>query len=171
MAKKQESNVKIVLERNYNVPLRKEYLKAPRYKRTNRAVKALKQFLTRHMKSEDIKIGKHLNQKMWKNGIKNPPHHINITAIKDENGVVRAELVGKEIELEKKAPKAEGMAERLGLKDKNVEDLKQTYKPKAEEKEATKEAPKKEAKVEAKKEAAPAKETKKNDKKETPKKE
>lgn len=171
MAKKQESNVKIVLERNYNVPLRKEYLKAPRYKRTNRAVKALRSFLIRHMKSEDIKIGKHLNQIMWKNGIKNPPHTVSITAIKDDKGVVRAELVGKDIELEKKAPKAEGMAERLGLKDKAVEDLKQTYKPKAEDKAETKEAPKKEAKAVEEEKEAPKKETKKDDKKEAPKKE
>ena len=49
MAKKEEKK-KIVLERTYNVPLRKEYLKAPNWKRTQKAVKVLKEFITQHMK-------------------------------------------------------------------------------------------------------------------------
>ena len=46
------------LERTYNVPLRKEFLKVPKYKRAKKAVKALKQFLAKHMKSDNVKIGK-----------------------------------------------------------------------------------------------------------------
>jgi len=93
MAKK-EAKTKIILERTYNVPLRKEYLKVPKYKRSKKAVSALKKFLKRHMKSNDIKIGKYLNLKIWEHGIKNPPHHVKINAAKDEKGLVRAELAG-----------------------------------------------------------------------------
>ena len=91
-------------ERTYNVPLRKQYQKAPNWKRTERAVNGLKAFLKRHMKSDNIKIGTELNEKLWEHGLKNPPHHVKITASKDEKGVVKAELFGvkKEVKEEKK---------------------------------------------------------------------
>jgi len=101
---------KIVLERTYNVPLRKQYQKAPTWKRTERAVTGLRAFLIRHMKSENVKIGKELNDKLWLHGIKNPPHHVKITVTKDEKGLVKAELFGvkkEEKKTEKKAAKKE----------------------------------------------------------------
>ncbi|MBN2422731.1 60S ribosomal protein L31 [Candidatus Woesearchaeota archaeon] len=82
------------LERNYNVPLRKAFRRAPKYKRTKRAINALKKFIKRHMKSDNIRIGRHLNQEMWKNGIKNPPHHIKVNLVKEEDNLVKAELFG-----------------------------------------------------------------------------
>jgi len=87
-----------VLERTYTIPLRKEYMKAPKYKRAKKAVNAVKAFLVRHMKSEDVRLGRHLNLEIWKHGIKNPPPRIKITTQKDDKGVVRAELYGKPIE-------------------------------------------------------------------------
>src|SRR3989338_2274651 len=90
------------VERTYNVPLRKEYMKAPRWNRTKKAVTALRQFLARHMKSEDVRLSKELNEEMWKHGIKNPPHHVKVTVMKDDKGVVRAELFGAEIPASKK---------------------------------------------------------------------
>lgn len=89
------------IERVYNVPLRKEYRKVPRWKRTKKSVSALKQFLVKHMKSEEVKIDQSVNEKLWKNGIKNPPHHIKVTVSKDEKGIVKASLFG---EKKKKAP-------------------------------------------------------------------
>ena len=79
------------MERNYNVPLRKEYMKVPRWRRTKKAVTALQEFLKKHMKSDNIKLSKELNEEIWKHGIKNPPHHINISVTKKE-GVVTATL-------------------------------------------------------------------------------
>ncbi len=84
----------MVLERAYNVPLRREFLKSPRYKRAKTAVNALRRFLEKHMKSEEVFIGKRLNEKLWERGIKNPPHHVNITVIKEDDGKVYAELAG-----------------------------------------------------------------------------
>lgn len=94
MAKKEEKESKIVLERVYNVPLRKKYRNAPNWKRTKRAVTALREFIQKNMKSKDVKIGKYANLDLWKHGIKNPPHHIKVNCIKYEDGVVRAEIVG-----------------------------------------------------------------------------
>ena len=93
MAKTQDAKT---LERVYNVPLRKEYRKGPRWKRTKKAVRALREFLTKHMRSENVKLGKELNEELWKHGIRNPPHHVKVTATKDEKGVVKAELFGVE---------------------------------------------------------------------------
>jgi large subunit ribosomal protein L31e len=90
------------LERTYNVPLRKAWLKSPKYKRAKKAVNALKLFLAKHMKSDNVKIGRRANMEIWKDGIKNPPHHIQVKAVKDDEGVIRAELVGYEFEIVKK---------------------------------------------------------------------
>ena len=90
------------LERTYNVPLRKEYMKAPRWNRTKKAVIALRQFLAKHMKSENVLLSKELNEEMWKHGIQNPPHHVKVNAVKDDKGVVKADLFAVEKPASKK---------------------------------------------------------------------
>ncbi len=116
------------LERTYNVPLRKEYMKAPRWNRTKKAVIALRQFLAKHMKSEEVKLSKELNEFMWKHGIKNPPHHIKVKAVKDEKGVVKAELFDAEKPASKKEKKEKKAVKKESAKEK-------TELPKAEQKE------------------------------------
>lgn len=95
------------LERTYNIPLRKEYMKAPIYKRTNRAVKALRAFLVRHMKADikNVKIGSYLNEHMWEHSQKNPPHHVKVNVTKDDEGHVFAELVGAPVAVKKETKK------------------------------------------------------------------
>lgn len=106
MAKKEDKKEKkIVLERTYNVPLRKKYQRAPRWKRTNRAVSALREFVAKNMKADKVKIGKYANLELWKHGIKNPPHHIKVNCTKDEEGLVNVELVGAPEEKPKEEPK------------------------------------------------------------------
>jgi large subunit ribosomal protein L31e len=85
------------LERVYNVPLRKGFIKAVSFKKANRAVKEMRTFLARHMKAEFkyVKLGKELNEFIWKHGAKNPPHHVKVTAIKNDEGHVTAELFGQ----------------------------------------------------------------------------
>jgi len=110
MAKKKEEP-KVVLERTYNIPLRIEWLKVAKYRRAKKAVKAVREFLFKHMKAEEVKLGKYLNLELWKHGIKNPPHHIKVNATKDDKGLVKAEIVGapveKEPEKKEKKPKEE----------------------------------------------------------------
>lgn len=110
------------MERRYNVPLRKDAMKAPRHERAKRATKALKHFITRHMKSEDVSLDRAVNEKIWERGITNPPHHIEITAVKDDEGKVTVTLApqvkvrGKAVKApapqEPKAPKADTTAEK-----------------------------------------------------------
>ncbi|MDD3263803.1 MAG: 50S ribosomal protein L31e [Candidatus Nanoarchaeia archaeon] len=86
------------MERIYNVPLRREFSKVPSYKKAKKAVTALKAYLTKHMKSEEIKIDAALNEFIWKHGIKSPPHHVKLKAVKDEKtNIVTAYLVDEEV--------------------------------------------------------------------------
>ncbi len=82
------------IERSYTIPLRSEFLKVPRYKRAKKASAAIKQFLTKHLKSEDVKVGTSINEKVWENGMRNPPSKVRVQVVKDEKGVVTAELFG-----------------------------------------------------------------------------
>lgn len=83
------------LERTYTIPLRKESQKASRQKRTNRAVKAVRVFLAKHMKSKNVKLGTDLNLLLWKDGSRNPPGKVTVLAVKDAEGNVIANLEGK----------------------------------------------------------------------------
>ena len=87
------------LEREYIIPLREQWKRVPRYKKANKAIKAIKEFLVKHMKIRDrdlrkIKIDKYLNEEIWFRGIKKPPARIKVKAIKDlGSGEFKVELV------------------------------------------------------------------------------
>lgn len=84
------------LEREYVIPLRKEYLKVQKFRKAKKAVKAIKQFLAKHMKVEErdirkVKVDRYLNEEIWAKGIAKPPTKIKVKAIK-KDGIVYAEL-------------------------------------------------------------------------------
>lgn len=81
----------ILKEQVYVIPLR-DVKRAPRWKRSPRAIKEIKGFLEKHMKSEDIKLDKSINEKVWEHGCEKPPRKIRIRAMKFEDGQVQAEL-------------------------------------------------------------------------------
>lgn len=124
----------MALERTYTIPLRSEWLKSVKYKRAKKAVRAIKEFLIRHMKAADmesVKIGKYLNLDLWKHSIKRPPSKVRIVATKDDKGIVWAELVGapkdeKKVEAPKKAP-----AKKEASAEKKAEPAKEVAKPAA----------------------------------------
>lgn len=82
------------LERIYTIPLRAAYYTAPRPKRANRAVREIKDFLARHMKSESEKIwiDNPVNEAIWARGIQKPPRRIRVKAIRFDDGVVEVSL-------------------------------------------------------------------------------
>ncbi len=101
------------IKRTYNIPLRSWFSKKPKYTRAKVAIRAVKDFLKKHMKSEDVKLGPKLNDEIWKNGIKNPPHHIKVDVLKNDDGEVTAELFGNKYESQKKVEKKESIKDRL----------------------------------------------------------
>lgn len=46
------------------------------------------------MKTEEVKLHAELNEKLWENGIKNPPAKIVVVCEKNDEGVVHANLEG-----------------------------------------------------------------------------
>ncbi|MFW6233290.1 MAG: hypothetical protein ACOC3Z_01360 [Nanoarchaeota archaeon] len=131
MAKKDKSKDKQEkLEKEYIIPLRSKFQKAVRYKKTPRAVKAVKEFLVQHMKIRDrdlnkIKLDIYLNEFLWRRGIKNPIHKVKVKAVKEINKdgeeIVNAYLVDypKNLEFKKKRlEKLEKESEEIGKKKK-----------------------------------------------------
>ncbi len=156
MAKKEEKS-KVVLEREYIIPLRKEFQKAPKYKRAKKTIKALKEFLAKHMKSDNIKIGKYLNLKVWEHGIKNPPHKLKVKVEKYDDNLVKAELVGAPVEKPKEekkkiTPKKQEKPEKKEEKAEEKKEKEERIKPKKEKPEEKKEESR-ETKVKEKKPA------------------
>lgn len=106
------------MERTYIIPLRKEWQKAPIYKRTKKAAAATKAFLQKHMKTANVKLGRHLNMKLWSQGYRHPPHKVEVSVeiVKDKDGdYAYAELVGvkKETLKKTKEEKKTGIAGKL----------------------------------------------------------
>ena len=92
------------LERTYTIPLRREYLKVPKYKRAKKAMIGLRKFLVKHMKSENVRIGPQLNEKVWSRGMKSPPPYVKVFVTKDDDGAVYAELEGTTSKKTKEVP-------------------------------------------------------------------
>jgi len=74
-------------EREYVIPLRREWQKVARYKRTSRSIRAIKNFIAKHMRVPDrdtkkVKLDIYLNNEIWSRGTKKPPTKIRVKAIK-----------------------------------------------------------------------------------------
>src|SRR3989338_1428958 len=151
------------IEREYTIPLREKCRPVPRYKKTNKAVKTVKEFLVRHMKIRDrdlnkIKIDTYLNEYLWGRGIKNPPHKVKVKAVKEAGQeIVRVELAeefpkkfkAKKSKLEKIEAKAQKITAKKPKPSEKVEE--KSEKEEEEKKEMTIEEGQKMAKEKAKK--------------------
>lgn len=104
---KAEEEEEIVEEKIYTVPLSKAWIYPPN-KRTPKAMRLLKNFVTKHMKLEKreegeeseeeeeepkrLIISKEVNEKVWGRGIEKPPRKIRVRAAKDKDGNVTVYL-------------------------------------------------------------------------------
>ena len=126
----------------FTINLRREGLDTVKWKKSHRSSFIVRDFLTRHMKVENIKIGNSINKEIWSRGNEKPPAKIKIKVIKikdnDGNDLVKAEMWGHVFEEEVKEEKP---------KEKKTEEKKESKKeeskeqPKLEKKE-TKSKPK-----------------------------
>ena len=161
MAKKTETPVEKI-EREYIIPLREKIRNVPSYRKTEKAMKSIKEFIAKHMKVIDrdlrkVKIDKYLNEIIWMRGIKNPIHKIKVKAIK-EGDIVRVEAVDyperlkfKKAREEKVEGKAKAVVEKK-KKEKEAAEKEQKPEEKKSEEQVKEEAEKKED-VEGKKAA------------------
>lgn len=165
MAKK-ETEPKVILEREYIIPLRHKWLKVPEYKRANKAVKAIKEFLVRHMKIYDrdldkIKIDILLNNEIRFRGMRKPPIKIKVKAKKYDNDIVKVELAEIPQIIKYKIEREKRQKEKAEKKEeKKVEEKKEEKKEELEKKlEEEKKEEEKEEKPEEKKEKEEKKES------------
>ena len=155
MAAKKPTEPKVILEREYIVPLRKGWLKVPEYKRATKAMKTLKKFIAKHMKLYDtdlrkIKINQLLNNEIRFRGMKKPPAKIKVKAIKLDNDTIKVELVN--------LPTHVKFAQTRELKlkseiEKKVKEKQETKPPVEETEKESKDKEEKETKEEKKEEA------------------
>jgi large subunit ribosomal protein L31e len=80
------------MERVYIIPLR-DVKRVPRTIRSPKAMRLVREFLKKHMKSDDIKIDSSVNEKIWERGIQKVPPKIKVKATKEEDGSVSVTLV------------------------------------------------------------------------------
>jgi large subunit ribosomal protein L31e len=143
------------IERIYTINLGKVLL-SPNNQRAKRAINMIREFATKHMKSENVKIEEEISHLVWARGIRHPPRKIRVKITKDDGNVI----VSKYQE-EKKAEETSKKSDKKS-DDKKKEDKKS--KPKKEEKKEEKKAEEKkteEKKEEKKAEEKPKKEEKK----------
>lgn len=109
--KKAESKIENI--KVFNIPLRKAFEKR-RKQRAPYATRLIRRFLKMHLKADDVKLGRHLNEKIWERSIEKPPRKVSV-GITRVDGQYRAELIGFAYEEFKPiaAKKPEGIAEKL----------------------------------------------------------
>jgi len=127
-------------ERTYTIPLRKYWIRVQKYKRAKRAINGLREFLSQHMKSDNIKLGKHLNLFVWKHSIQNPPSRVKVNVTKDDKNVVMAELFGAPKEEPKKEAKKKGIVGKVTDMVTGKKEAKKEEEEKSEKKEEKKPA-------------------------------
>ncbi len=149
------------VEREYIIPLRPKWKNVARYKRANKAVKTIREFLVKHMKIRDrdinkVRIDKLLNEYIWHRSIRNPPAKIKVKAVKEGDKIIAQlselpeNLKFKKIRLENRNKKA---AEVANKKKSAIERLKEAREHK-EEDNKTQETPEQAKDKEEKKEAS-----------------
>lgn len=112
----------MVEEKIFTIPLREAFI-TQRTRRAKRAVNVVRDFLIRHMKSENIKIGDSINKEIWSRGIQKPPRRVRVHAIL-QDGAVYSELIGVEI----KATPREALKKKEQKKKEKKEKIKEERK-------------------------------------------
>lgn len=83
---------KIVLERVYIIPLKADVIKTACYRRSNKAVRLIREFIVKHVKSSNVIIKKEVNEFVWARGAKNPPSKVKVKVVKDDFGKATVSL-------------------------------------------------------------------------------
>lgn len=96
----------------HNIPLRKEWLKAPEYRRAKKAIVGIRKYMEKHYRNQEIKIGKYLNLEIWGRGNRNPPPYVTVKVIKDKD-FIRVELPNAPVEEVAKKEEKKGLLGKL----------------------------------------------------------
>jgi large subunit ribosomal protein L31e len=83
-----EEEIEVVEEKVYTIPLRHAWVVTPRGKRAPRAVRDVRDYVARHMKSDEVAISNEINSQIWGRSINKPPRKVTVRAVKDKEGKV-----------------------------------------------------------------------------------
>src|SRR5437867_8889398 len=124
-----------VLERIYTINLGKVLL-SPNNQRAKRAINMIREFASRHMKSENVKIEEDVNHLVWERGIRHPPRKIRVKITKDDDGniIVSEYQEEKKVEEKPKEKKEEKKVEEKPKEKKEEKKVEEKPKEKKEEK-------------------------------------
>ena len=95
------------IERIYTIPLSGAY-NSNRRRRAKRAMKILKEFLARHMKTEagKVRISPELNDYILSHGMQAPPRKVRVKVSMGSDAIARTELAGGKADAKKPDAKA-----------------------------------------------------------------
>jgi large subunit ribosomal protein L31e len=95
------------IERVFTIPLTVTK-QVPKTKRAPRAIKEIKEFVTRHLmekgaeedeekkQKKEVWVDYRLNELIWSQGIENPPSKVRVKAIRFEDGLIEVSLPEEE---------------------------------------------------------------------------
>src|ERR687885_172972 len=122
MSKTEES-----LSRVYTINLGKAWL-TPRYRRTDRVINMVREFATKNMKSDEVKIDQDLGRHIWARGKTNPPRKVRVKMVKDEDDIVTVSLYEEAVEVEEEQEQKEDTKKGKGRSKKAKKDEKEEEK-------------------------------------------
>jgi len=105
-------------EKLYDIPLRKSFSESGRRKKAPHAIKAVRDFIAKKTRSENIILGSGVNELIWARGVSHPPSKIRVKVKKDGDKVF-ADLITTEVR------KEAATEEKKEAADKNSEQPKQ----------------------------------------------
>ena len=94
------------MERMYIIPIKRKVLNVPRWRRAKKAMKVIREFVRRHMKTNEVKIDTKINELIWQFGGKDVPSKIKVIVSKEEKeNVAKVKLFEEKKKGEKKEEK------------------------------------------------------------------
>jgi len=84
-------------EKVFVINIRKGILEKPRWERSKHAVRFVRNFLKKKMKTDKIKLDNSISQAVWARGATKPISKIKVQVEKDEEGVAVAKLIEENI--------------------------------------------------------------------------
>ena len=140
--------------RIYIVPLRKQFILVPRWRRSKQAMKILREFILKHTKADKVNISQWISEEVWKHGGKNPPGKLKVKVTLKET---EKEIKGSSTKIKIRTAHVEldtlpSRAARVVTKEAKKQTLREKLKAKfAKTADAEEEAPAEEVKEEKKK--------------------
>src|SRR5438132_6812038 len=121
------------LERVYTINLGKVLL-SPNNQRAKRAINMIREFATRHMKSENVRIEEDVSHLVWARGIRHTTRKIRVKLTKDDDGNILISKYEEEKKVEEK-PKEKKEEKKVEEKPKEKKEEKKVEEKPKEKKE------------------------------------